>query len=103
MPAPTLEQVNLVNAAIQSAAEAQTALMDLQNYLMQLQFSNDLATAIASADFTDPATPRPLAGFDPAKFVAFNTAASAVLTLVASNNNAIGIAFAALARRKPLK
>ena len=98
MSAPTLQHVNLVNSAAKSAKEGFKALTNLQSYLVSVAFSPN-AAGIATADFNDPATPGPLAGFNAADFAAFNVAATQIVALVQANGGAVGKAFAALSER----
>lgn len=98
MSAPTLQQTNLVNSAARAAKEGCASLADLQTYLTSVAYS-PFAAGIATADFTDPATPGPLTGFNPADFAAFTAAAGQIVSLVQANGGALGKAFAALSAR----
>ena len=98
MSSPTLQQTNLVNSAARAAKEGFAALADLQAYLVSVEYSQ-FAAGVATADFTDPTTPGPLVGFNPADYAAFNAAAGQIVALVQANNGAVGKAFAALYAR----
>jgi hypothetical protein len=98
MSAPTLEQVNLVNTCINNAVELQTAFGDLQALMTYLTFNADVLESLAAADFSDPSTPGPLHGFDPAKITAFVAAVQSIAANATANNNANAIAVAVLAR-----
>jgi hypothetical protein len=98
MAAPTQQEIKLVNLAIAAARDGFAAFADIQAFLTSVQFSPNSA-GIATADWSDPTTPGPLRGFNPADFAAFVTSCQAIIGTVTANTNAVGTAFAALSDR----
>lgn len=102
MAAPNLQQINLVNAAAQTAYDGQKALNEFQAWATKATLSPN-TSLIASLDFSgnSGAVPGPLTGFNPVMFTNFNSAMALIMaalsTTLSGTSVTVGQSFAAIA------